>query len=623
MSTTPATTRDRTDAVASAIRTTRQRIKDFGPLLSALGMVIVITLAVLPSSLNLPQSNPSTILEYAPVPPDDDSPPPIQSGLSSLGIAGSSSLRTGIGPPPELPDPTRDIPPLDAQKRCVSGRQTEDLSSPPCQGFFTGNNGGSTWQGVTGDEVVVLIYNQVGNAQDTNNGRREGSPSSGTYCDVDTLDCWKPPAAGGNGESTGSERHVWMRLANAFSRYFNARYQTYGRHVHFYYYWTGADTASARRGDAADNWEILKPFAVIDQTWWGGHNEVYAEAMAFRDVMVVSGIQTSPRRSFFQNYAPKVWSYWPDVENWADMFSAYLCQKVHGTNVTDAGAPYMDQPRKYGLMYTTDPAYKNLIYFKDLVVAAAKGCGMLTGQETEVTFPQASFTIDNSGDQTYGQTNAAKLRDNGVNTVIWFGGTDTKTTPGAGRIGYYPQWIVAGDRELDGASVARFQDQAVWDHAWVQSYQLREEQGEANPAYQSYKEAEPDGTDTNWADNFYRDFFMMFMMVQVSGPKLSPDGVDAGMHAIQRRDSTSPYVASCYFFPRDFSCVKDATEFYWDSQPETADGRRGCYRLVRGGQRYARDRWDSSRGMGVDVPGYLDRNDPCSNYDHGWNARLA
>ena len=46
------------------------------PPLLALAVALLIALTVLPSSLNLPQSNPTETLEYAPVPPEDSENPP-------------------------------------------------------------------------------------------------------------------------------------------------------------------------------------------------------------------------------------------------------------------------------------------------------------------------------------------------------------------------------------------------------------------------------------------------------------------------------------------------------------------------------------------------------------------
>ncbi|HEX9890000.1 MAG TPA: hypothetical protein VGA69_11015, partial [Nitriliruptorales bacterium] len=51
----------------------------YPPLLGVL-LATVMAVAVLPSALNVPQSNPTQTLEFAPVPPEDDQPPPPDSG---------------------------------------------------------------------------------------------------------------------------------------------------------------------------------------------------------------------------------------------------------------------------------------------------------------------------------------------------------------------------------------------------------------------------------------------------------------------------------------------------------------------------------------------------------------
>ena len=68
-----------------------QWARRYPPLLSII-VALVIVFAVLPSSLNLPQTNPTQTLEYAPVPPDKKNDTPPQGNLASLGLAGSQSL---------------------------------------------------------------------------------------------------------------------------------------------------------------------------------------------------------------------------------------------------------------------------------------------------------------------------------------------------------------------------------------------------------------------------------------------------------------------------------------------------------------------------------------------------
>lgn len=596
------------------------------PLIS-LAVSLLITVAILPSSLNLPQSNPSETPEYAPIPPEDDSPAITSGGFSSLGLTSSNTLRTRIqqGPPPETP-PGR--PPPSQQKECTRGLQTEDPNSPKCQDFFEGDNGGSTWQGVTGNEITVLIYNQVGRIIDQGQGQVQDTPSAGTYCDVEIMDC-DEPGEEGYGE-TDDDPHMWLKIANAYSRYFNDRYQTYKRYVHFYYYWSNADSPPTRKADAVDNWERLKPFAVMNKTWWGGYNEEYAQQMAAFDIMVFSPSDSPLSRSFFNapDLASKVWSYIPDVENWADMYIGYICNKVVGTKVNHAGPAFQGpdgqgEDRRYALMYTTDPAYGNLQHFAQLVkdALAKPQCGSIykPGVTPEVTFPYAGWYVDNRSEaQTYGTTNVAKLSGaydgRGANTILWLGGAEAKTTVAASSRNYYPEWVVAGDGDLDGLGYARSQAQDVWKYAWVQTYQLRVDSREENHGYQAYKDADPDGTDYNWAITFYRDFFMMFQSIQVAGPNLNPASVDAGLHAIQRKESTSAYVSACYFLPGDYSCQKDGTEYYYDSDTVASDGSRGVYRMVRDGFRYARDRWHTARGAGIDVHGYFTLDDDPSAY---------
>src|SRR5690348_5995711 len=103
-------------------------------------MATAVVIIILPSSLNLPQSNPSTVLEYAPVPPQDKSQPPVQGNLSTLSLAASSSVGPRPTAPPPPPNVLHGIGGNPKQFQCYGNppRQTEDPSSPPCVPFFQG-----------------------------------------------------------------------------------------------------------------------------------------------------------------------------------------------------------------------------------------------------------------------------------------------------------------------------------------------------------------------------------------------------------------------------------------------------------------------------------------------------
>src|SRR5687768_11157954 len=131
------------------------------PPLVAILVALILAVAVLPSSLNLPQTNPTQTLEYAPVPPEDEEATPPQGNLNSLGLAGSQSIEGEGAVGGELggglPEGIGDNP---ATYRCVGSppRQTEDPLSPPCVPYFEGDNFGDTYQGVTEDEVKLVLY---------------------------------------------------------------------------------------------------------------------------------------------------------------------------------------------------------------------------------------------------------------------------------------------------------------------------------------------------------------------------------------------------------------------------------------------------------------------------------
>ena len=61
-------------------------------------------------------------------------------------------------------------------KRCVGDppRQTEDPQSPPCVAYWTGDNGGATWKGVT--HTTVTVVTPVARTCDTDRATSVPSP---------------------------------------------------------------------------------------------------------------------------------------------------------------------------------------------------------------------------------------------------------------------------------------------------------------------------------------------------------------------------------------------------------------------------------------------------------------
>ena len=585
-----------------------------------LAAAVAVAVLILPSALNLPQSNPTTVLEYAPVPPEDEDQPPPAGNLSSLGLSTSGSL-TRRNPVPLPPSALQEgIGGRPRQKQCIGNppRQTEDPGSPPCVPFFEGDNFGATYQGVEKNEITVLVYYDVGTYGFP--GRQEVTPDNGVYADVDQAR--KPNCTPTNqGPNTDPEEcdHMLIRMLKGFSKYFNERFQTYNRRVHYYAYFTEADTAAERRSDAVANWERLKPFAVIDAATFNGFNQEYQSALTRLGVLTFSSTEAGLPGEFFRQNAPLGWGFWPDVEHWEDLYASYVCQKVKPYPVsrfgTRSGAPN-GQPRKFGIFYPQDIDEPGISLFADLLLDDLADCGV---HPIEATYPESGWAVDSADSGTEATEAVARFQSEDVTTVLYLG-VEGRFTNAADAVRYYPELVIAGELDNDNNFIGQTQNQNVMRNAWAMTFHIRINRLEDSPGYRAYKEGDPAGA-ANPADSAgvsardqYNDHFMLFQGIQVAGPKLTPERVDEGFHAIPERSSTSPYSPAFFFDEGDFSSVKDAMEQWWDPGGRSRGGgtpsnRPGCWRVVREGTRFQAGRWEGKDDV------FRNPNDPCTGFD--------
>ncbi|MBW3537490.1 MAG: hypothetical protein KY395_06955, partial [Actinobacteria bacterium] len=360
--------------------------RKYPPLVTIL-VALLLAIAVLPSALNLPQTNPTETLEYAPVPPEDsDEPPPPAGNLDRLGLGQSPGVAEdaeggdGAGP--------GDLPPLPggqgvnpSTKKCVGNppRQTEDPTSPPCVAYFDGDNFGATYQGVTREEIRLLVYIDSFIAETGGSKGREVRPED------EFFDLFEPPK---------DDEHLLVEGYRAWQRYFNERFQTYGRLVHFYVYFDDCGSScspESRRAHAADNYARVKPFAVISDVAFGGNEVDYVSEMARRGVLNF-GTLTGKSQDFFRRFPKLIWGFDPTIEYQAESFSTYVCQKVVGKPAVLAGGSLNNQTRKLGLFHTTDENHEDRIKLAELVREQVEACG---GEiEATATFPVCCYTSD-------------------------------------------------------------------------------------------------------------------------------------------------------------------------------------------------------------------------------------
>jgi hypothetical protein len=578
------------------------------PPLVVVGLVLLLLLALLPSALNLPQSNPTQTPEYAPVPPKDETAPPSGGNLSSLGLAGSSSLSVSssrgsdTGPTPLAPGsaPSAGAGKSPTTKRCYGNppRQSEDRLAPPCVANFSGDNFGSTYAGVTAEEIRVLIYLDGNFSYVTSNGPE--SPPSGRYFDLAD-----PP---------NPNDHVSVRGLRGYQRYFNERYQTYGRFVHFFAYYANTDNGvEARRADAVDNLAHVHPFAVVNSV--DRNNDAYTEIMARHGVLTFgsgaapSGPALGVPAAYFRQFPRLIWSFRPSLDQLAHSYASFVCRRVVGRPVTFSGNGDLGQPRKLGVIWGDDDSIPLLRTLKNLVEAEVKDCG---GQiADEVTFPTACCICCGTG--AAAPEGMARFRGEGITTILWPGGLESEFSKAAGAIGYKPEWVLLGDH-LHDTTQGSFQDPSVWSHAWVVTPATLAAPANQRNCFAAFREADPNENADNvssWICPFYEDLRQLFTGIQVAGPRLGPTSMDRGFHAIPAVESDDPTLPACFYETNDYTCVKDAVAEWWDPQGTTPGAQTpGCWRMPEGGRRFLARTWPSEDAASRQRP-----DDVCNAYD--------
>jgi len=403
-----------------------------------------------------------------------------------------------------------------------------------------------------------------------------------------------PPAAAHEEIAASKDEDVQVRLDRALQRYFNERYQTYGRFVRFTSCFSDSSrTAEARRSDAVAHLSRFRPFS-FNNLSEGANRDEYSDVLLRRKLLGFSAVPFLPAPTF-RRHSPLYWGFMASIEEYAEHVSAYVCTKVVPFPVSNTGnTADRGGPRRLGLLRTDNPGYPGLQKLALLVRERVTACG--GNFVAEATYPTV-FGIDvETRRPGYGQENMARFQQDGVTTVIWPGGWETEQSRAAASLGYRPEWIMAGDYQVEGYDVGQLQEQSVWQYAVVMTNVTREGQFEENLCYLAALEADPEfpRQDASYAcplGQVYESLRQLFTGIQVAGPKLTPGTMERGYRAIPAVRSNDARVPACFYDPGEFTCVKDAQAMWWDPSAAPRNNTRGCWRMMEGGRRYLTAAW--------------------------------
>ncbi len=467
---------------------------------------------------------------------------------------------------------------IDFGPNCDTTTQRVKIPSvyaPPCVQPFTGKNGGATSEGVTDNEIKIVVYT--------------GDPTK------DPLLAGQIRAAGASLD-VGPIRDTWQGYVDIYNKLF----EMYGRKISVEFYLAtgpGSDTTAAK----ADAIAIAekKPFAVL-----GGPAQsttVFADELAHRGVLCLGTCALAMPEKITEQNKPYVITDTLSPEQSAQLTAEFIGKQAGKGKAQYAGDDATkNKKRVYGVVHydTPDGQYKGLF---DSLKSGLKKYGITPKADQ-------SFFLDLSRAQENARTIVTKMKDAGVTTVIYTGDplTPGAVTKEATAQDYHPEWIVGPSVLADTSIFARTFDQEQWAHAFGVALVPGRTIENINASYYLYNWFHGTPPPNNTYGVISPSVVEFARGVMMAGPKLTPDTFRDGLFryppsggdAINPKQSWGKHG----FWPgTDYYGSDDAGMLWWDpsavGEDEIHHVGNGLYRYADGAKRYTRGKFPA-KGQG-------------------------
>jgi hypothetical protein len=447
--------------------------------------------------------------------------------------------------------------------------------APPCVQPFTGKNGGATSQGVTGDEVKIVVYN---------------------------TDPQKDPLVAGQLRAAGAEINLDSIQATwrGYIEIYNQMFELYGRKISAEFFTgtgPGSDTAAAK----ADAIAIAdkKPFAVL-----GGPQQstpVFADELAHRGVLCLGTCATAMPQKLTDANKPYILTNGPSPEQSATLTAEFVGKQVGKGKAQYAGDDATkNKNRVYGILHynTPDGQYDGL--FSTLKAQLKKY--KITAKTDQ------SFFLDLARAQETARTVITKMKDAGVTTIIYTGDPlmPASITKEATAQNYHPEWVIGPTVLVDTAIFGRTYDQTQWARAFGVQLTPGRTTESSDPIRQLYEWFHNSPPPNNTYGVINPSPFQLARGVMLAGPKLTPQTLRDGLfrYPPSGGDSINPQQSwgkHGVWPSTDYYGTEDAAMIWWDpsasGEDEVGQVGSGLYRAADGGKRYSRGKFPA-KGQG-------------------------
>lgn len=463
------------------------------------------------------------------------------------GDTGFAPTGTASTAPPPRPSPPA---------TCV---RSEVIGANACPPRWTGDdNGGATWeQGVSGDSVTIVVYSGT-NTNQVQALTAGTSPSDAQYEDI----------------------------VESFERWYNAAYQTYGRHIDLrYYVGEGGTTASSAQAVAQDLAENVGAFAVVGQNL----GQVLQEELARRQV-ISAGLINQYAAQVYEDNAPFIYGLFPDVDLLLRNVAEYYCKRLDGRPAVHAGPGLQQTDRRLGIVHTAalheaGPRLRSLV----------EECG---GTVTRVVEYSPDVEV-----ATQQWTNAMlQLEESGATTVVCLCDpvAPAFATNAAAAQGYEPEYLSSGYGGVESYQAGQLYQQDQWRHFFGPGVIPRGVGGDPlqSNGYRAYSWEHP-SPDPEVAEFLSQTFNLLNVTmsgIERAGSTLDPGTFRDGLFAdrIAPADPASAAISFGPNGPSPWTAIDDFTELWWDPDRTAANGEPGRPVYVDGGRRHRLGEWPTT-----------------------------
>jgi hypothetical protein len=500
-------------------------------------------------------------------------------------IAGTLAATAGAAPSDDAADAQKNAAlvksgPMTPEKAQLLGKSNIDFGpncdtttervkiptvySPPCVQPFTGKNGGATAQGVTGNEIKVVIW--------------VGDPSKDPVLAGQII-------AAGASLDTNTIKATWQGYIDIY----NKMLELYGRKISVEFFdgtGSGADTAAAKSDAIAI--AAKKPFAVL-----GGpaqSTSVFSDELAHRGVICVGTCALAVPQRITTNNAGFIFTDGPSPEESAMLTAEFIGKQAGPGKAQYAGDDATkNKKRVYGVAHYDTPDGQYHAQFNTLKDGLKK---------YKIT-PKAdqSFFLDPAKSQENARTIITKMKTAGVTTVIYTGDplTPAALTKEASAQDYHPEWIVGPTVLADTTFFGRTFDQEQWAHAFGVALVAGRVPQSENPNYTLYTWFHGSPPPNNTYNVIVPTVSVLARGLTMAGQKLTPktfqDGLfrypPSGGDPINPKQSWGKHGLWPFV---DYWGSDDGGILWWDpnatGEDEVGKVGQGIYQYGNGAKRY-------------------------------------